>query len=81
MEQKEYCEPIKTYEEALQYSTIRVTPAKFHKFPKDGYSCTNFAFDCHIQSEEIDRRKFLPQIKVPKTLVCHDMKGGYLEDK
>lgn len=81
METKNYCEPIKTFEEAMQYSSIQYHNAKYHKFTNK-YSCVNEKYDCHVYgNKELNPRTSYSVNNVPKTLVCHDMKGGYLHDK
>lgn len=41
----------------------------------------NVLSDCHCSQQEFTVKTRLDRRFVPKTLVCHDYKGGYLEDR
>lgn len=41
----------------------------------------NSLSECHDELSSLHSKQRLDKHSVPKTLVCHDMKGGYLQDK
>lgn len=42
---------------------------------------TDYAYQGTDIDAQIDRPRRLQRDNVPKTIVCHDLMGGYLEDK
>lgn len=49
--------------------------------PRSNLVVKNTLSDCHVESNQFIPKPRLDCHSVPHTLVCHDMKGGYIEDK
>lgn len=49
--------------------------------PRSSTVVKNVKNDCHVEEKEFGPQLRLDCHLVPRTLICHDMKGGYLEDK
>ncbi|KAF4528057.1 hypothetical protein B566_EDAN012018 [Ephemera danica] len=76
------CKPLKTLEEILDWdptscSTWEVRPLQ----KRTALSSLGTSQCCHQISSQLRPPKLFDRTTVPRTLVCHDMKGGYLDDR
>lgn len=49
--------------------------------PRSAVVIQNTQNDCHVDKEYFVPKLRLDRNSTPRTLVCHDMMNGYLEDK
>lgn len=79
----EICEPVVSLTEL--WNVVENPPKWIHRIieisPRGATVIQNLQNDCHV-----DRKDFVPKFRLdrnftPRTLVCHDMMNGYLEDK
>ncbi|KAL1494460.1 hypothetical protein ABEB36_010058 [Hypothenemus hampei] len=54
----------------------RVVPLK----ERSKYVCKNIPNDCHQEKHEFQVKARIDSRTAPKTMICHDYKGGYLAD-
>lgn len=78
------CSPIKTTSEL--WACLQNPPSWIYRIvdrhPRSNFVIKNEKNDCHISDEaKVASKPRLDRNSVPRTLVCHDMKNGYLEDK
>ncbi|KAI4455917.1 endo beta n-acetylglucosaminidase [Holotrichia oblita] len=77
------CSPFTTLDEL--YQCLSKPPTWVNSIIKlksrSDYVIKNTEEDCHTEDYSFVPKKRLYKNLAPKTLVCHDMKNGYLEDK
>lgn len=79
----EVCEPIKKFEDL--WSFIEEPPEwsqyTVEIFPRSNVVVQNTENGCHVVADNFAPKTRLDRNSVPRTLICHDMMSGYLEDK
>lgn len=77
------CKPIKNLTELCDCleNPPEWTNWLIDRVPRSQYVIKNEPSDCHIKSESCYSSPRLDARSVPRTIVCHDMKGGYLQDR
>ncbi|KAF5283612.1 hypothetical protein FQR65_LT13818 [Abscondita terminalis] len=77
------CAPISSLEDAWIYT--ETPPNWIEKIielkPPSNFIIQNSTLPCHVESKNFAPSLRLDRKSAPRTLVCHDMKGGYIEDK
>lgn len=79
--QETVCSPILSVEELENFKIPSWTNSIFPLQSKNNWCISTNNIQCH---EDIQKWKVQPRYlsnTVPRTIVCHDMKGGYLEDR
>lgn len=70
--------PIKSVEEVLSWKPLYGPPSVIHLHDRANYSISGKDYKCH---ESFISSKRLHNQGLPKTLICHDMQGGYKNDR
>lgn len=83
VQNRSVCNPISTLKDVW---TFTLNPPEWIKqivelTPRSSTVVRNTDFYCHIKSEDFKPTSRLSRTVVPRTIVCHDMKGGYIEDR
>lgn len=79
----EICEPVVSLS---QLWTVVENPPKWIQrivdlSPRSAIVVQNVQNDCHVGKKNFVPKLRLDRNSTPRTLVCHDMMNGYLEDK
>lgn len=79
----EICEPVVSLE---QLWSIVENPPKWTQrivdlSPRGATVVQNVQNDCHVGKKDFVPKLRLDRNSTPRTLVCHDMMNGYLEDR
>lgn len=79
----EVCEPIKSFEELWAFVEDPPEWSQYTVdiFPRSNVVVQNSKDDCHVTTNNFVPKTRLDRRSTPRTLVCHDMMSGYLEDK
>lgn len=81
--QIEICEPVRSLAEL--WNVVEQPPKWTQRIvelaPRSPTVVQNLQNDCHVSKKDFVPKMRLDRNYTPRTLVCHDMMDGYLEDK
>lgn len=79
----EICEPVLSLAEL--WNVVEKPPKWIQRIvelsPRSPTVIQNVQNDCHVNKKDFVPKLRLDKNSTPRTLVCHDMMDGYLEDK
>lgn len=79
----EICEPIVSLAEL--WNVVESPPKWIQRIvdlsPRGATVIQNVQNDCHVRKEDFVPKLRLARNSTPRTLICHDMMNGYLEDR